>query len=111
MATLGPWEVDDIPFTIEDHPAVTAVLNADIETFTAFKDTLKDTPVKAIFESIIVILTLVRVRLLVLSHPRIRLLIARSGRGDRGRFVCRTGENLCQNVPRVEDSDRREGYR
>ena len=74
MATLEPWEVDDICSTIEHYPAVTAILNTNIETFTAFKDTLKDTPVKAIFESIIVILTLVRVRLLVLfpsSHSLI----------------------------------------
>jgi len=74
MATLEPWEVDDIPATIEHHPAVTAILNTDIETFTAFKDTLKATPVKAIFESIIVILTLVRVSLRVLfssSHSLI----------------------------------------
>jgi len=74
MATLEPWGADDTPSTIENHPAVTAILNTDIETFTAFKDTLKDTPVKAIFESIIVILTLVRVRLLVL-FPSLRSII------------------------------------
>jgi len=66
MATLEPWGADDIPSTIEHHPAMTAILNTDIETLTAFKDTLKANPVKPIFESIIAILTLVRVRLLVL---------------------------------------------
>ena len=59
MATFEPWRVGDIPSTAE-HPAITAILDTDIETLTAFKDTLEATPVKPIFESIIVILTFVR---------------------------------------------------
>jgi len=65
MATSESWGVDGIPSTVEHYPAITAILNTDIETLTALNDTLKDTPVKQIFESIVVILTLVRVRLLV----------------------------------------------
>ena len=65
MATFEPWGVDDIPSTVEHHSAITATLNADIETLAALKDTLDATPAKPIFGSIIVILTLVRVRLLV----------------------------------------------
>ena len=55
------------------HSVTTAVLNADIETLTAFKDTIEVAPVKAVFESIIVILTLVKVRFLLfpLLHPLI----------------------------------------
>ena len=66
MATFEPWGINDILSAIEHRSAVTATLNTDIETLTAFKDTLNPTPVTPIFESIIVILTLVRVRLLVL---------------------------------------------
>jgi hypothetical protein len=40
----------------------TSVLNADIDTLTATKNTLEIIPVKAVFESVILILTLVRVR-------------------------------------------------
>jgi len=69
MATPEPWAVGDNP-----HEATTAVLNADIETLTALKDTIESIPVKAVFESVIGILTLVRMRLLTpfpLSHPLI----------------------------------------
>ena len=52
----------------------TAVLNADIETLTTARDTLEIIPVKAVFESVIVILTLVRVRDPVLS-PCLCLLL------------------------------------
>jgi len=72
MATLEPWGVDDVLSTIEHHSSTATILNTDIETLTVFKDTLKATPIKPIFESFIVILTLVRVRLLVLFlslHP------------------------------------------
>jgi len=79
MATLEPWEVDDIPSTIERNPAITAILNTDIETLTVFKDALKANPVKTIFESIIVILTLVRVRSLVL-FPFLHSLISNTVR-------------------------------
>ena len=40
------------------------MLNTDIETLAAFKNSIEATPVKAVFESVIVILTLVRVRIL-----------------------------------------------
>ena len=52
----------------------TTVLNADMEILATFKDTIEATPVKAVFESVIGILTLVRVRFLVLFsflHPLI----------------------------------------
>ena len=79
MATLEPWGVDDIPPTIEHHPSITTILNSDIETLTALKDTLEATHIKPIFESIIVILTLVRVRLLVL-FPFLHSLISNTVR-------------------------------
>jgi hypothetical protein len=50
------------PPHVGSRSTTTAVLNADIETLTAAKDTLKIIPVKVVFESVIVILTLVRVR-------------------------------------------------
>jgi len=64
MATSEPWGVDGIPPTVEHHQAITTILNTDIETLTVLKGTLKATPIKPIFESVIAILTLVRVRLL-----------------------------------------------
>jgi len=45
---------------------MTAILNTEIETLTALKDTLGATPIKPIFNSATIILTLVRVRLHVL---------------------------------------------
>ena len=72
MVTPELWAVGDTP-NVEPHSVTTAVLNADIETLTAFKDTIEVAPVKAVFESIIVILTLVKVRFLLfpLLHPLI----------------------------------------
>ena len=52
-----------MPSNVERHQTMTAILNTDIETLTALKDTLRATPIKPIFESAIIILTLVRVRL------------------------------------------------
>jgi hypothetical protein len=43
MATFESWGVDVIPST-EHHSAITVILNTDIETLTAFKDTLEATP-------------------------------------------------------------------
>jgi len=79
MATLEPWGIDDISSPIEHHPAITVILDTDIETHTAFKDTLEATSIKPIFESIIAILTLVRVSLLVL-FPFLRSLISNTVR-------------------------------
>ena len=74
MPAPGPRAVSDIPSTVGCHLAATAVLNTDIETLTAFKDAVEVSPVKEIFESIIAILTLVKVGLLVLL-PFLRSLI------------------------------------
>ena len=75
MAALEPWVGGDIPPDVASHSTTTAVLNAGIEILTTSKDTADSTtPVKAVFESAIVILTLVRVRPPVrfpLSHPLI----------------------------------------
>ena len=51
---------------VGDCSMITTVLDADIETLTAFKGTAETAPVKAVFESVILILTLVRVRFLTL---------------------------------------------
>ena len=73
MTTFDPLVIDDAP-NIESHSAAAAVLNVEIETLIAVKDTVEATPVKTILESVIVIQTLVRVRLFVLS-PSLCLLI------------------------------------
>ena len=59
-------EPPDATLSTEPDSVTTAILNVEIETLTASKDMIKAGPVKAVFESVIVILTLVRVRLLVL---------------------------------------------
>jgi len=74
MTTPESWAVGDTPPNIEHQPAITAVLNAEINTLTVFKDSIESTPIKAVFESVIAILTLVRVRfpvLVPLLHPLI----------------------------------------
>lgn len=73
MTTLEPWVVGNTP-VVEPHPTTNAALSADMKTFAAFKDTVKATPIKTVLESVIVVLTLVRVRVPVLSpfsHPLI----------------------------------------
>ena len=61
MATSEPWEVGSRLPSIEPQSATTTALNSDIETLTAFKDTLADIPIKGVLESVIFILTLVKV--------------------------------------------------
>ena len=65
MITFEPWAVCSTSPNIESRSTTTAMLNTDIQTLTVFKNTTKATAVKAIFESAVVILTLVRVRLYV----------------------------------------------
>ena len=66
MAALEPWAVGDIRPDVANYSTTTAVLNAGIETLTALKGIVETTPVEAVFESATAILTLVRVRFLVL---------------------------------------------
>ena len=61
MITPEPSAVGDTSPNIEQCSTTTAVLNADIESLTAFKDDIEAAPVRAVFESITVFLTLVRV--------------------------------------------------
>ena len=60
------FESSDVTSNPESDSAKAAVLDANIETLTAFRDMVEATPLKAIFESVVPILTIVRVRLLVL---------------------------------------------
>ena len=73
MTTVEPRAIGGSLPNIESHLATTTMINADIETLTAFKDIVEVAPVKAVFESIIAILTLVKVRFLLfpLLHPLI----------------------------------------
>lgn len=66
MTIFEPWAAGDTLPNVRSHPAATAALNADIGTLTAAKDALEIIPVKVLFESVIVILGLVRVRVTVL---------------------------------------------
>jgi len=64
MSTFESRAVDNTPPAVEHHSAIATMLNTDIGIITTFKDTLEPTPIKAVFESITVILTLVRVSVL-----------------------------------------------
>jgi len=61
-----PWVVGDPSPNVGSHSEATPALNADIEILTVAKDTLEIIPVKALFESVIIILGLVRVMVIVL---------------------------------------------
>ena len=74
MNASEPLADGDTPPDVESRSATTAVLNADIGTLTAFKDIVHATPVKTVFESVIVILTLVRVRFLTLFQSSCPLI-------------------------------------
>ena len=93
MTVLDPQAVVDVPPSVEDNSMTTAMLNADIRILTTFKDVVGTTPVKAVFESVIVILTLIRVRLLVLLRSCAHSSVVRPGR-DKGRTARRTGKGL-----------------
>ena len=64
MTTPEPWAVSD---TLPDkhHSTAAAVLSAGLKPLTALKDTTEVTPVKKVFESAVVVLTLVKVKILV----------------------------------------------
>jgi len=62
MTTFEPWAVGDTSSNVGSRSATTAVLNAGIESLAVTKDTLGIIPVKAVFESVIGILNIVRVR-------------------------------------------------
>jgi len=54
------------PPVVGHRSMITTVLDSDIETIAAFKDSFETTLLKEVFESVIAILGLVRVRFLVL---------------------------------------------
>jgi len=73
MTAPKPWAVGDIPTDVAHH-STTTTLSADIEILNTFKSIVEFTPAKAVFKSVIVVLTLVRVRFLVpfpFLHPLI----------------------------------------
>ena len=59
MAALKPRVISDPPIEVGRYPA--AELSARIRSLTASKDVLKNVTVRAVFESVLGILTLVRV--------------------------------------------------
>ena len=66
MTTPEHRAVGDIPTDVAHHAATTTVLNTEIKTLSALNATIVPKPLRAVFESVIVILTLVRVSLLIL---------------------------------------------
>ena len=66
MTILEPWAVGDTIPSVEYRSTITTMLNKDIETLTACKETAEATPAKELFDPVIAILTLVRVSLFAL---------------------------------------------
>ena len=71
MTTLEPCAGGDTPPDVGCHSATSAALSADIDSLTALKYTIEAAPVRAMFDSVVALLTLVRVRFLALFpfHP------------------------------------------
>ena len=80
MAAPRHWAVGDAHPNVEPRSSTSAAFNADIGALNAFKDTIVITPVKVVFESVIAILTLVRVRLV--PAPLLHLLTKRATRAS-----------------------------
>ena len=68
MVTPEHRAVGDAPSDIDSHSEMVATLNADIQSLVTSKEIIRTAPVKAAFDSVIAILTLVAVRFLVPSH-------------------------------------------
>lgn len=74
MSTIHPLAVGYARPNVEHHSISAGVLSPTIDSLTAFKDVVEVTHVKAVFESVVAILTLARVGFLVLFqflHPLI----------------------------------------
>ena len=65
MVTPEHREVGDAPSDIDSHSGMVATLSTDIQSLVTSKEIIRTAPVKAAFDSVIAILTLVSVRFLV----------------------------------------------
>ena len=75
MPASVSWAAGDPTPNLKSNSTMTVALDGYIEALTAAKSTVEITPVKAVFESTIAILTLIRVKNIILflfSHPLIR---------------------------------------
>lgn len=61
METSDPWTGRDTILNIGCDPETTIAMNADIKSLATLKDTFEPAPVKGVFESVVGILTLVKV--------------------------------------------------
>ena len=64
-AISEPWAFGDAPSDTDSHSETIATLNADIQSLVTSKEIIRIAPVKAAFDSVIAVLTLVSVRFLV----------------------------------------------
>ena len=110
MTTFEPWAAGDTRPDVGARSATCAALNADIRALSAAKDVVEIASVKAVFESVISILALVRVRVSASPIYYARSLGTQLGWAYRRRRVRRASQMLRSSVPRVEDCERRERY-
>ena len=108
MTTFEPWAAGDTRPDVGARSATCAALNADIRALGAAKDVVEIVSVKAVFESVISILALVRVRVSVSPIYYARSLGTQLGWTYRRRRVRRVSQVLRSSMPRIEDRERRE---
>jgi len=108
MTTFESWAVGDTRPDVGARSATCAALNADIRALSAAKDVVEIASVKAVFESVIGILALVRVRVSASPISYARSLGTQLGRAYRRRRVRGTSQVLRSSLPRAEDRERRE---
>ena len=69
MATIEPLTIGDLASRLSCYSTRPAALNALIQSFTTSRDLVEDADVKALLESVLVFLSLVRVRFFARSLP------------------------------------------
>jgi hypothetical protein len=109
MTAFEPWVVGDTYPNVGSRSAISAALGADIRALSAARDMAEIVPVKVVFDSVVGILALIRVRVPAPPIHYTHSLATQLGWADRRRRVRGTSEVLCSSVSRVEDRDRREG--
>lgn len=94
MAAFEHWTVGDIHPNVGSGSVTSAALNTDIGALSAAKDAVKIIPVKAVFESVIGILALIRVSVLAPPLSCAYLSITQLGRAGGRRCVRGTSQVL-----------------
>lgn len=69
MTALEPWAIRTPLHGIYPYSVTTVALNTDVQLLVASKDMVRDATAKAVFRSLIAIVTLIKVRLFAQLQP------------------------------------------